>query len=245
MPAGVMRPPVGARFDYQIGGAYRPGDAVRIVDRDRTAHPAGGRYNICYINAFQTQPQEKRWWRTHHPRLLLRTASGRVVIDRSWGEILLDTSTPRKRTALARIVGRWVDGCARRGFKGIEFDNLDSYTRSHRLLTAADAIAYARLLTKRAHSDHVAAAQKNAAELSHRRTRAGFDFAIAEECQVYSECGSYTRAYGRHVIEIEYTDDPLRYFRTACAARGDRISVELVDRDVLPRAAAGHVRRWC
>ena len=218
---------------------------MRIVGRDRTDRPAAGRYNVCYINAFQTQPQATGWWRRHHPRLLLRTASGRLVVDRGWGEILLDTSTSRKRAALARIVGRWVDGCANRGFKAIEFDNLDSYTRSRHLLTAADAIAYARLLTHRAHLDHVAAAQKNAASLSARRDRTGFDFAIAEQCQVYAECRAYVRAYGRHVIEIEYTDNPLRYFRAACAARGDRISIELVDRDVLPRGTDGHVRRWC
>lgn len=50
--------------------------------------------------------------------------------------------------------------------------------------------------------------------------------------------------YGRHVIEIEYTDNPLRYFRAACTACGSFISIELFDREVL-RAAAGHVRRWC
>jgi hypothetical protein len=241
----IAQPPVGARFDYQIGGAYRPAQTVRIVDRDRTDRPAQGRYNICYVNAFQTQPQEIRWWRTRHPRLLLHTASGHEVIDSAWGEVLLDVSTSRKRAALAAIVGGWVDGCARRGFAAIEFDNLDSYTRSHRLLTAADAVAFAALLTRRAHADQVAAAQKNAAELSGRRTQTGFDFAIAEECQVYAECRAYTRVYGRHLIEIEYTDNPLRYFRAACAARGDRISIELVDRDVLPAGRAGHVRRWC
>ena len=245
VPTRITRPPAAARFNYQIGGGYVPASAVRIVDRDRTDRPAAGRYNICYVNAFQTQPQQIKWWRHHHPRLLLRTPSGRLIIDSGWGEILLDTSTWAKRAALARIVGGWVDGCARRGFRAIEFDNLDSYTRSRHLLTAADAIAYARLLTRRAHLDRVAAAQKNAAELTARRARTGFDFAIAEECQVYSECRSYIRAYGRHVIEIEYTDNPLRYFRSACAARGDRISIELVDRDVLPRGADGHVRRWC
>jgi hypothetical protein len=74
---------------------------------------------------------------------------------------------------------------------------------------------------------------------------AGFDFAIAEECQVYSECASYTRAYGRHVIEVEYTDNGRWYYRRACAARGNRISVILRDRDVLPRGHTGYVYRAC
>ncbi len=242
---GVVRPPVGARFDYQIGGRYSPAANVRILDRDRGDRPAAGRYNICYVNAFQTQPQETAWWRTHHRRLLLHTSTGREVTDPDWGETLLDTSTAHKRAALADIVGGWVAGCARHGFQAIEFDNLDSYTRSHRLLTAADAVAYSRLLTRAAHLQHVAAAQKNAVELSRLRARTGFDFAIAEECQVYSECHAYTRVYGRHVIEIEYTDNPHRYFRAACEARGGRISIELSDRDVLPAGRDGHVRRWC
>jgi hypothetical protein len=217
---GVVRPPVGARFDYQIGGGYPPAATVRFVDRDRGDRPAPGRYNICYVNAFQTQPQETAWWRAHHRNLLLHTSTGREVTDPGWGETLLDTSTGRKRAALADIVGGWVAGCARHGFQAIEFDNLDSYARSHRLLTAADAVAYSRLLTRGAHLHHIAAAQKNAAELSRLRARTGFDFAIAEECQVYSECHAYTRMYGRHVIEIEYTDNPRRYFRAACDARG-------------------------
>jgi hypothetical protein len=242
---GVTPPPVAAKFDYQIGGAYRPARGVRIVDRDRSDRPAPGRYNICYVNAFQSQPDETAWWRRHHRALLLHTRSGREVVDPDWGETLFDISTARKRASLAGIVGRWVDGCARRGFQAIEFDNLDSWTRSRRLLTRADAVAYARLLTDRAHRDSVAAAQKNAVELSGRRARTGFDFAIAEECQVYLECRGYTRVYGRHVIEIEYTDNPLRYFRAACRARGDRISIELVDRDVQPVGTAGSVRRWC
>ena len=234
--------PSGARFDYQIGGAYRPAAGVVIVDRDRHDRPASGRWNVCYVNAFQAQTEELRWWRRHHPHLLLRDAAGRFVVDRGWHEVLLDISTARRRSALARVVGRWIDGCARHGFQGVEPDNLDSWTRSHHLLTEGDAIAFARQLSARAHRAGLLIAQKNAAELAARRAATGFDFAIAEECQVYRECRAYTRAYGRAVVEIEYARAA---FRRACAARGTRISVELVDRDVRPAGAAGHLRRWC
>ncbi|MGN6606024.1 MAG: endo alpha-1,4 polygalactosaminidase [Jatrophihabitans sp.] len=237
--------PAGARFDDQIGGAYRPPRGVTIVDRDRHDRPAPGRYNICYVNAFQAQPDELGWWRRHHPRLLLRDATGRLVIDHDWNEVLLDLSTPVKRAGVAAVVGGWIDGCARRGFDAIEPDNLDSWTRSQHLLSQADAIAFAALLSRRAHADGLLIAQKNAGELAGRRARTGFDFAIAEECQVYGECAAYTRAYGRRVIEIEYTDNGRTAFTQACATRGTRSSVELVDRDVQPLGAAGHVRAWC
>jgi hypothetical protein len=245
--AAVRLPPVNGRFDYQIGGSYRPAPGVTIVDRDRTSRPAPGIYSICYINAFQTQADSDHWWRTHHPHLMLRTADGKPVQDPGWpGEYVLDVGSSAKRTALASIMGRWIAGCARKGFQAIEPDNLDSYSRSHHLLTLGDDLRFARLLTRRAHADGLAIAQKNTAELHNRgRRTAHFDFAIAEECQVYSECGSYTKAYGRHVIEIEYTDNGRRYYRQACAARGSRISIILRDRDVLPRGRKSYVYQSC
>ena len=91
---GVVRPPANGRFDYQIGGDYTPLRSVKIVDRDRTAQPAAGDYNICYVNAFQTQAEQDQWWKRHHPRLLLRNSAGHLVEDPGWpGEILLDTAT--------------------------------------------------------------------------------------------------------------------------------------------------------
>lgn len=245
--AGVTAPPVNGRFDYQIGGTYRPLRSVQIVDRDHTARPARGVYNICYVNAFQTQAEQDRWWRSNHTRLLLRTHGGRLVQDPGWpGEILLDTATASDRRRLAAVVGRWIDGCARKGFDAVEPDNLDSNTRSHHLLNAGDNLRFARLLAGRAHRDGLAIAQKNDAELSRRGKRtAHFDFAIAEECQVYDECGSYLRVYHRHVIEIEYADDGRGPYRQACAARGPRISVIYRDRDVLPRREKGYRYAAC
>jgi hypothetical protein len=237
--------PAGARFDYQIGGAYRPPAGVQIVDRDRHGRPVSGRYNICYVNAFQAQPGELSWWRREHPRLLLHDSSGHEVVDHGWNEVLLDVGTVAKRRALAVILGNWIDGCARRGFQAIEPDNLDSYTRSKGLLHASDAVAFAARLSAHAHRDGLRIAQKNAVELAGRRARTGFDFAIAEECQVYRECPGYLRSYGDAVIEIEYTDNGRSAFAAACAARGARISIELVDRDVLPAGAPQHVRRFC
>jgi hypothetical protein len=217
-----------------------------VVDRDWHDAPAAHRYDICYVNAFQTQADEDGWWHRHHPHLLLHDAAGHRVEDQGWpGEFLLDTSTSAHRHTLARIVGGWMRSCARKGYDAVEPDNLDSWSRSHHLLTRADNIAFARLLVARAHGAGLAIGQKNAVEIAAKGARIGFDFAIAEECQVYSECGGYRHAYGRHVIEVEYTDSPHRYFRRACAARGDAISIVLRDRDVVPRGQPGYVERWC
>ncbi|MFJ8728616.1 endo alpha-1,4 polygalactosaminidase [Streptomyces bauhiniae] len=230
-------PPKHAGFDYQIGGAYPPPAGVRIVTRDRADSPAKGLYNVCYVNAFQAQPQERADWPAD---LLLRDRTGRVVIDEDWDEPLLDIGTPAKRERIADRVNRWTDGCAEKGYDAIEPDNYDSYTRSRHLLTAADATAFMRLLTRHAHTRHLAVGQKNTPELAGERRSAGLDFAVAEECGQYDECGTYARAYDDRVLDIEYTDSGLR---KALAGWGSRLSIVRRDLDVSTPGEAGYVRR--
>jgi hypothetical protein len=239
-------PPVDAGFDYQLGGAYALPNGVSVVTRDRAARPAAGAYDICYVNAFQTQPGELRWWKRTHPRLLLRDG-GRLVHDPGWpGEVLLDTSTGPKRRAISDVVGRWIRGCASHGFDAVEPDNLDSYTRSHHLLDRDGALSLAALLAGRAHRAGLAIAQKNLAGLTRaRRIAVGFDFAVSEECMVWHECGAYRRAYGRHVIEIEYTDNGRTAFRRACRDHGDAWSIVLRDRMLRTPASPRYAYQSC
>lgn len=258
-PAGAATPPTSSAaaasvaglppngvFDYQIGGPYAPVASVAVVARDRHEAPVSGRYNICYVNAYQTQPEDKAFWTGQHPDLLVRK-SGKLVTDPNWpGEYLLDTSTAAKRTRLLAIVGPWLDGCDRSGFDAVEPDNLDSWTRSKNVLTKPHNVAFATLLAQRAHASGLAIAQKNTTQLgASGKTQIGFDFAIAEECQVYDECDAYTDVYGDQVVEIEYTDNPRSAYTQACAARGGDISVILRDRDVVPRGTGGYRYENC
>ncbi|KUL22743.1 endo alpha-1,4 polygalactosaminidase [Actinoplanes awajinensis] len=236
-------PPANATFDYQIGGAYTPPSGVTVVSRDREATPAPGVYTICYVNAFQAQPGAESWWKTNHPDLLLHDAAGDLVIDEDWNEIMLDFSTPAKRTALTGVVGAWIDACATRGFKAIESDNLDSYTRSKGLLTQAQAIAYATALNSRAHAKGLAAGQKNTADLSSANAKkAGFDFAVAEECADWDECDAYTASYGNNVIVIEYSRAG---FTKACKAYAGTLSIVLRDVDVTTPGSKSYVYEAC
>jgi hypothetical protein len=240
-------PPANGKFDYQLGGAYAPEPDVAIVVRDRLDAPVPGKYNICYVNAFQTQPGDTAWWKANHPTLLVKK-NGKYLVDANWpGELLLDTSTAAKRQALAGIVGTWIDRCARDGFSAVEPDNLDSWTRSKNVLKKSHNVSFAKLLAQRAHSTGLAIAQKNAAELAPVGVSGiGFDFAIVEECEVWSECDDYISTYGNRIYEIEYSDndrnaegepvDPLSFFVSACSARGSRVSVIYRDRNVVTPA---------
>jgi len=232
---GAVSPlPTGTDVDYQLGGARTVPARVGIVVRDRHDRPAPRRYNVCYVNGFQTQPDESSFWRRHWTLVLKK--DGRPVVDEAWGEWLLDTRTQHRRALIGDLVGRWITGCAHAGFDAVEFDNLDSFSRSHGLLTAGMNKALARLLVSKAHQAGLAAGQKNWAEWNGRVV--GYDFAIAEECGRWHECGSYVDHFGSRVLDVEYRDADLA---AACERWAGRISIVRRDLNLSPTG----VRRWC
>ncbi|WP_437062764.1 endo alpha-1,4 polygalactosaminidase [Streptomyces sp. enrichment culture] len=232
-------PPAHAGFDYQIGGAYTPPAGVEVVSRDHTASPAAGLYNICYVNAFQAQPDAEDEW---DDDLLLRDANGDVVYDTDWGEAFLDIRTAGKRERIAEKIGGWIDTCADKGFQAVEPDNYDSYTRAGDLLDAADAQGLIKLLAERAHAGGLAIGQKNTVELAGNREANGLDFAVAEECGEWDECGDYTAEFGDRVIVVEYTAKGLS---KACSEFGDTLSIVRRDLNVSPKGSSGYVRETC
>lgn len=230
-------------FDYQLGGSYTPESDVALVVRDRTAHPEDGLYSICYINAFQTQPGEQGQWPDH----TLLTAGRAPFVDPDWpDEVLLDTSTKRNREAIAGTISPWIEGCAEAGFEAVEFDNLDTFSRSKGALTIDDNLSLASALADIAHTAGLAVGQKNSAEFTTRvRNEAKFDFAVSEECAAYRECAAYTDAYGEAVIDIEYTDTLPRSFAEMCDDEATPHSTILRDRDLVIPGADGYVFETC
>lgn len=214
-----------------------------IVGRDRSDDPAEGLYSVCYVNGFQTQPGELDSW----PDDLLLHRDGGPLFDPDWpDEALLDTSTPERRERIVEMVGAWIEGCADSGFDAVEFDNLDSYTRSDDALDVEDNLALAASFVDIAHDAGLAAGQKNAAEeASVLHERAGFDFAVVEECSVYRECAAYTDVYGDAVIDIEYADELPRSFAEMCADDEAPASMVLRDRDLVTPADDGYVFETC
>jgi hypothetical protein len=242
---GVELPPEGARFDYQLGGASPVPDGATVVARDSTDDPAAGAYGICYVNGFQTQPGVE--WPDD---LLVRTADGEPLVDPGWpDEHLFDLSTDAVRQAVAERQASTIDGCAESGYRAVEFDNLDSWTRSDGAFGEDDAVAFATLLVARAHAAGLATAQKNTADLGTRgRDEIGYDFAVTEECDRYDECAAYTDVYGGLVFDVEYTDDLRGSAATVCA-RVDALdpapSTIVRDRDLVPADDPAHAYTAC
>ena len=242
--AAGAAPPANAPFDYQIGGDYPLPAGVQVVSRDwfSGGTPPEGIYGICYVNAYQTQaneegvdrPDEQANWPAH----LVLTALGD---DPKWGgEYLIDISTAEKRAEAAQWVKPMLEACAIKGFQGVEFDNLDSWTRFEGTplqaqvpFGRAEAVAYATLLAAEAHHLGLAVGQKNTAELTfdEARTQIRFDFAIAEECGRYNECQTYRGVYQDNVIVIEYR---MKDFNKVCKTFGAQLSIVLRDRNVTP-----------
>ena len=238
----IALPPIAGAPDYQLGGAYEPVVVeVQIVARDRTEPPVEWLYSICYVNAFQTQPGEAEEW---PDELLLRDAAGELVIDPDWpDEVIVDT---RDAEAVAAVVIPWIEGCARDGFDAVEFDNLDTYTRTDGALSREDNLAVATLLVRAAHRAGLAAGQKNAAEdAAVLHAEAAFDFAITEECAAYNECSAYTAVYGDAVIGIEYTDNLPVPFAEVCAQPDRPASLVLRDRDLTTPGDPAYVFELC
>jgi Glycoside-hydrolase family GH114 len=238
----VELPPWYAPFDYQLGGAYSPPADVALVVRDSTEAPAAGLYSICYVNGFQTQPGAE--WPAD---LVLRDDSGDAVVDPEWpDEQLLDTSTAEKRAAILERHEESLAACAAAGFQAVEFDNLDSYSRSGGRLTLEHALDMAKVLVQRAHELGLAAGQKNTAELGTRgREAAGFDFVVSEECDRFDECELFTDAFGSSVFNIEYTDGLRGSVEDVCGRPTTPKATIIRDRGLLPAGSAGYFFAAC
>ncbi|CAN5405197.1 endo alpha-1,4 polygalactosaminidase [soil metagenome] len=252
--AAITPPPVNKKFDYQIGDPYKPPHGVKIVSRDwYDGDPIPNGYSICYVNAFQTQdnypgvnrPDERNNW----PKSLVLKKLGD---DPHWGgEYLVDISTASKRRHAAQWVSQMIDKCAQKGYDAVEYDNLDSWTRFNGTPLSGkvpfgkkQAVKYAAALTDRAHDLGMAVGQKNTSQLSKTQSldTIGFDFAIAEECGHYRECGTYTKVFGNHVISIEYKR---KYFKRTCKAIGKKVSVVMRDRLVTSPGSRTYVYDAC
>lgn len=197
-------PEPGATWQIQFEGTLDRSVDVDVYDIDmfetrpkavRSLHRRGRRV-ICYVNAGAWER-----WRPDRDRFPDRVI-GKPLDD--WpGERWLDA---RRRKALRPLLDRRAKRCARKGFDGIEWDNVDGYTHETGFpIRARHQRRFNRMLARISHRHGLAAGLKN--DLAQvRHLEPFFDFAVVEQCWQFRECrrlDPFLEA-GKAVFEIEY-----------------------------------------
>ena len=117
----------------------------------------------------------------------------------------------------------------------MEYDNLDSFTRSRGLIKRSAGDPYARLLVSVAHRAGLVGGAEEPRPFD--GSSVGYDFAVSEEWAATTSA-VVGRPLGHRVLTIEYRRMD---FRWTCARFGSRLPVVLRDRALSPRG----VRAWC
>jgi hypothetical protein len=202
-PRTVWHPAKGVTWQWQLDGRIDTSVAARVYDIDaqvsasvvRALHRRG-RKVICYISAGSWEN-----WRPDRARFPALVKG--KPLDGWPGERWLDI---RQLAVLRPIMAARMDGCRRKGFDGVEPDNVDGYTNDTGFpLTATQQRAYNLMLAGLAHARGLAVGLKNDTDQV-RALQPHFDFAVNEQCVQYDECGVY-RAFlraGKPVLHAEY-----------------------------------------
>lgn len=151
---------------------------------------------VCYLSAGSRES-----WRPDADRFPAAVV-GRPL-DGWPGEKWLDV---RRLDVLRPIMESRIDMCARKGFDGVEFDNVDAYQqRTGFPLSGADQLRYNVFLANQAHRRGLTAFLKNDIGQA-ARLLPYFDAALNEECHHYKECSYLNKfvAAGKPVFGVEY-----------------------------------------
>lgn len=198
-------PALHAKWQWQLTGRLNLAVKASMYDVDmfdtrpaqvRRLHRLGRRV-VCYIDAGSWEN-----WRPDAHRF------PHFVIGRplaGWpGERWLDI---RRVSVLAPLMKQRVLKCRRKGFDGVEFDNVDGYqnpTGFH--LSSKDQLRYNVFLANLAHRQHLSVALKNDPDQALRLIRY-FDWSLDEQCFQFSECHKLLPFLRHHkpVFEVEYS----------------------------------------
>jgi hypothetical protein len=136
------------------------------------------RHVVCYLDAGTYEPGRSD--SAAFPQAVI----GKELSD--WpGEHWLDV---RRLDVLGPILERRLDLCKRKGFDGVEPDNVDAYANDSGFpLSAGDQLRFNRFIARAAHARGLSVGLKNdldqVAELEPH-----FDWALNEQCFQYHEC---------------------------------------------------------
>jgi hypothetical protein len=202
--SAIWHPPVRTTWQWQLSGPIDQTVDADMYDVDAVETPgsvvaslhAKGRKAVCYLSAGSYE--KGRPDAGDFPTLVLGN-----VLDGWPDERWLDI---RRLDLVGPIMARRMDVCRRKGFDGVEADNVDGYANGSGFgLTAADQLAYNRYLADAAHARGLSIGLKNDIDQV-AALEPAFDWAINEQCFQYNECAALRPflAAGKPVFVAEY-----------------------------------------
>lgn len=209
-PAAIWHPKPGLTWQWQLTEPVDTGVDAQVYDIDGADNGAAvvqklhaaGRAVICYVNTGAVE--SFRADANRFPTSVIGSPNG-------WpGEHWLDI---RQLRVLRPIMAARFADCAAKGFDGIEADNVDGYANDTGFpLTAADQLAYNRMLASLAHADKLAIGLKNDVDQVPDLVD-DFDYSVDEQCAEYDECAQLSPfiAAGKPVFHVEYTLAPAEF----------------------------------
>jgi hypothetical protein len=210
-------PKPGTSWQWQLTGRVDQRAPASLYDVDLFENPARvvgelkarGRLVVCYLSAGTWER-----WRPDAGRFPARLRGAAVE---SWpGERWLDI---RRIDLLAPVLRARLDLCRRKGFDGVELDNVDGYqNRTGFPLTARNQLEFNAWLANEAHKRGLSAGLKNDLDQASVLVRY-FDWVLAEQCFEHEECRRlrpFLRA-GKAALDVEYRLSAARFCARARA----------------------------
>ena len=209
-------PKPGESYQIQYDGKLDLSVPAKIYDLDMFDTPASvvaklhamHRRVMCYVDVGTWE----RWRRDagEFPKSVLGKPDG------GWpGERWLDV---RQTSVLEPIIGRRLDLCKRKGFDGVDPDNLDGYENKTGFpLTYDEQLNYDTWVAKAAHARDLTADEKGDNDQVKDLVKV-YDFAVVEQCYAQGWCNqfaAYTNS-NRLVVDVEYGLSRQRFLQKTC-----------------------------
>jgi hypothetical protein len=184
------------RIDPSVEAPVYEVDGFNVTKETVDALHARGRKVICYIDVGS--------WENYRPdaKRFPRSVIGRAYEgypDERWLDI-------RRYRKFAGPIRSRIRMCARKGFDGLEPDNVNGWENPTGFpLTARHQLGFNRWIARLAHANGLAVGLKNDGRQARKLVR-DFDFAVVEQCFQYGECGLYSPFVerGKAVYAVEY-----------------------------------------
>jgi len=206
------------KIDTSIDADVYEVDGFEVASKTVANLHRQGRKAICYLDVGS--------WENYRPDAgrFPKTVLGRAYEgypDERWLDI-------RRIDLLAPILRHRLDLCRRKGFDGVEPDNIAGYENKTGFpLSAGDQLRFNRWVAREVHRRGMAVALKNdPGQVG--QLLGSFDFAVVEECFAYDECGRFSPfvAAGKRVFVAEY-EEPL----AAICDQAERLRFSVIRKD--------------